>query len=277
MFEVIGEGRTAEVLEWEQDRVLKLYREGWGRRFAEHEADNARRLYDAGVRCPAVYGVVEYAGRFGIVYERIAGPSLSVQLLQNRLPLQDGANILAETLAHVHSISIAALPTAHAWLADAIGRAAPLSADQREATLQHLHRLPRGEALCHGDYHPDNILMSTSGPLVIDWENATISDPAADLARTELLLQMAAVSFGPVQAQQAVQDMIAALWAAMLRRYTQLSGIGEAQIALWRLPMAAARLAEGIHEEEPLLLARVAALLSSSHLDHTKGYASEVD
>jgi aminoglycoside phosphotransferase (APT) family kinase protein len=37
-------------------------------------------------------------------------------------------------------------------------------------------------ALLHCDLHPDNVLLSARGPVVIDWPNATAGDPAFDVA-----------------------------------------------------------------------------------------------
>ena len=45
-----------------------------------------------------------------------------------------------------------------------------------------------GTSLLHGDLHPGNILLTADGPVVIDWTNASIGPPGADLAVTWLLI-----------------------------------------------------------------------------------------
>jgi tRNA A-37 threonylcarbamoyl transferase component Bud32 len=46
-----------------------------------------------------------------------------------------------------------------------------------------LHAIPfEGAALLHRDLHPANVILSTSGPVVIDWTNAGAGDPAFDVA-----------------------------------------------------------------------------------------------
>jgi streptomycin 6-kinase len=54
------------------------------------------------------------------------------------------------------------------------------------AELQgQLHEIPfEGGRLLHLDLHPDNVLLSTRGPVVIDWANARPGDPALDVALT---------------------------------------------------------------------------------------------
>jgi streptomycin 6-kinase len=48
-----------------------------------------------------------------------------------------------------------------------------------------LHEIPfEGESLLHLDLHPDNVLLSPRGPVVIDWTNARAGEPALDVALT---------------------------------------------------------------------------------------------
>ena len=49
--------------------------------------------------------------------------------------------------------------------------------------------LPDGDRLSHGDFHPANILMDGDEPVIIDWSNVTRGDPAADVARTLVILE----------------------------------------------------------------------------------------
>ena len=48
-----------------------------------------------------------------------------------------------------------------------------------------LHEIPfEGERLVHLDFHPDNVLLSSRGPVVIDWANSRAGKPALDVALT---------------------------------------------------------------------------------------------
>jgi aminoglycoside phosphotransferase (APT) family kinase protein len=61
-----------------------------------------------------------------------------------------------------------------------------LRAAQTLAQLHaRLHEIPfEGARLLHLDLHPDNILLSSRGPVVIDWTNARAGAPALDVALT---------------------------------------------------------------------------------------------
>ena len=55
---------------------------------------------------------------------------------------------------------------------------------------ERLHAIPLdGGSLVHFDLHPDNVLMSASGPVVIDWTNAHAGMPEADVAMTWIILE----------------------------------------------------------------------------------------
>lgn len=256
----LAEGRTAEVFAWGEDRVLKLLRVGWGADTAEHETAIARTLYAAGAPAPRAYGVAVVDGRAGVIYERIAGPSLLGLLSAHPLRLRFVAHTLAETHAAMHARTVAGLPSLREVLARRVRDAKPLPTVHRDAALRTLDALPNGTALCHGDYHPDNVLFSARGPLVIDWENAALGDPLADVARTLLLLRAGVVYERSPAARLVKRALRPGLSALYLRRYRQLAPFDASRLAAWELPVTAARLCEGVTLEEGYLLARVQRL-----------------
>jgi tRNA A-37 threonylcarbamoyl transferase component Bud32 len=64
---------------------------------------------------------------------------------------------------------------------------AALDVDRHPAELAGLHErlheiLFETDALLHRDLHPDNVILSPAGPVVVDWTNAAGGDPAVDVA-----------------------------------------------------------------------------------------------
>ena len=257
---LIGRGRTAEVYAWGDGRALKLYYEGWPADEAEREAHTARVVYDSGAAAPAVEGVVTVDGRHGVVYERVDGPSLLNKTTAQPWTLIRSARLLSELHVHMHTCRVSALPSQRTRLEKKIQAAYPLPAILKQAALDALTQLPDDDALCHGDFHPDNVVMSQGGPIILDWVDATCGYPLADVARTSLLMQMAALP--PDLPGRRLIELGRALWHHLyLRRYCQLRAVSSEQVTAWMLPVVAARLSEGIAEEEKLLIARVRALL----------------
>ena len=68
---LIGEGKVAEVFEYGEGRVLKLYRAGQPKSDAVREAEVLGVVAQARVRAPRAYGVIEVDGRWGVVMELI--------------------------------------------------------------------------------------------------------------------------------------------------------------------------------------------------------------
>lgn len=59
---------------------------------------------------------------------------------------------------------------------------------EKDTVLAFLDTL-KEDRLCHGDFHPDNIIVNGNSMVAIDWDNATPGDPYLDVARTFLLLK----------------------------------------------------------------------------------------
>ncbi len=73
---LIGYGRTADIFAWGNHQVLKLYHEDWPAAVAEEEERIGRQVRGMGLPVPEVFRTVEDEGRFGVIYERVAGPTM---------------------------------------------------------------------------------------------------------------------------------------------------------------------------------------------------------
>ncbi len=57
-----------------------------------------------------------------------------------------------------------------------------------------------GDALLHLDLHPENVLITVDGPIVIDFQNAARGPEGADLAKTWIILATAAIPTSGIKA-----------------------------------------------------------------------------
>ncbi|MFI5931127.1 phosphotransferase [Actinoplanes sp. NPDC051494] len=88
--------------------------------------------------------------------------------------------------------------------------AAGLSPTEVAELLADLHRrlhelppwpgTPAGSSILHLDLHPDNVLLTARGPVVIDWCNVRPGDPDLDTALTALILAEVSLWHHPVAA-----------------------------------------------------------------------------
>ena len=124
------------------------------------------------------------------------------------------------------------------------------------AILELLEGLPDGDRLCHGDFHPGNIMMAGGEPVLIDWTNATRGDPTADVARTRLMLRIGTPPPGTSAVLRGLSlfGRRVLVWL-YLRAYRRVRPLDVEAVARWEVPVAAARFAERIPEETPALRA----------------------
>ena len=106
------------------------------------------------------------------------------------LQLPRFARQLAELHVATHNTpGVPDIPPLHERLMHKIRTVKDLPRTVQEASLHALAEMPQGDRLCHGDFHPLNVLLHQGRAAVIDWVDATRGNPLADVARTVVLMQ----------------------------------------------------------------------------------------
>jgi uncharacterized protein (TIGR02172 family) len=256
---LLGQGRTAEIYAW-NDQALKLFVDGFPIEWIQAEAKATRVAHQAGLGAPAVGEIVEVDGRSGIIYERVDGISMLRTFAAQPWTFPSAVRQFVELQVAMHNCAGPELPSQRERLKGAIREAPRLTTEMKEQVLQTLDRLPDGDAICHGDYHPDNIIMSSQRPVVIDWMNATRGNPLADVARTSLMCRVGAAPPGASRlVRWSTRLGQGAFHALYLREYSARRPFDRDQLEAWIPVVAAARLVERIPDEEGRLVALVEA------------------
>ena len=252
----IAEGRTAEIYAWDDKHVLKLYR-GWcPPDWVDYEARIARAVYDSGIPSPEPSQIIEVDSRRGLVYERLIGISMLQDMNARPWMLWKHARSLAELHAVIHRKSITGLPLYKNRLRNDIRQVPQLTDDLRKKALILLDQLPDRQNMCHGDFHPGNILLTKKGPVAIDWMTACSGSPWGDVARTSLILGISAKSAGR-QVHPVIRTAIRFYHRTYLNRYYAINSDVEDEMHKWLPLIAAARLSENIIPEREALIKMV--------------------
>ena len=131
----------------------------------------------------------------------------------------------------------------------------PWRIDRHADTLAGLHRrlheieappwldapLGEGRSLLHLDLHPDNVMLTSRGPFVIDWPNAARGTGAADAAHTWIVIACSSPTTGRYRRALAAIGRTVLL-RAFLRRFDRaelerhLASVGEYRLANRGLP-----------------------------------------
>ncbi len=258
----VAEGREAEIFAWPDESVLRLLRPGGGRAQLEQESRAMEAARAAGVRCPEPRGVIEVEGRAGLILERLHGPNGLDDMASRPWELWSASRAFGEQHGLLGGVEAPeGLPSAKALVRQGVERA-DVAEDIRRRTLDDLDGLPEGDRICHGDFHPGNLIWTDAGPVVIDWANASRGDATADHARTLLLLRTASLPPGmPLALRMLAKVARGAVVRGYVGAYTKLRPVDASRLARWELPVAIARLAEDVEEDRPALERHINALL----------------
>lgn len=186
---IIGIGNTATVYEWEDDRVLKLFHKGYSKDAIESEFHNAKSIENMNFEKPKAYKIIDFQEQSGIVYDKAEGESLLHWVLKTG-DVKKCAIIMARLHKRMGQNNISDVRNYKELLRENI-LSMPLVDDvvNQQKILKSLDRLPKGNVFCHGDFHPDNILISGDHAIVIDFMNVCQGDFLYDVARTVFLVE----------------------------------------------------------------------------------------
>lgn len=252
----MASGREAEIYEWGDGRVLRLARETSLADRIDAELMIIKSAAQAGAPVPEVYERLIVSGRPGLIMERLSTESRLDYLKRRPLAAPVVGGALGVVHAKLHAIrGLPGLPSLRSQIASRLG--SPLVPESiRSEALNLLDALPDGDRLCHGDFHPGNMLRRSDGSdVAIDWTTGTHGDPAADVARTRLLLLLAAPADGQIGLARPVERIgRRAMWWQYVRAYRRHRRLDQELLNRWVPVSAAARLAEGVPEERSQLL-----------------------
>lgn len=262
----IGEGGCSEVYEWEgQSKIVKLAKANTDLDAMKKEYHNNRSVWEAGLPVPKPYELIELNGQAGLICERINAKSMMLrfqELVMNESPSDVGGEdirIMARALYEIHSRSDISLPiNQRDEIKYSIHIAPYLSLLEKELIIAHLAKLPAKRQLCHGDPNPGNFIIQDDGnAIVIDWMNASIGNPEADLADYMIMMRYAVL---PDEIPSAIQDYFDRVREMMIdhfmEQYSQLSGVTYEEVLPWMIPAAVRKLSNdgiGTREKERLV------------------------
>ncbi|MCL4868055.1 MAG: phosphotransferase [Anaerolineae bacterium] len=247
--ERIGEGRTAEIFAWGDGQVLKLYYSGFPRQSPEDELARVQAVRAAGIHTPAALDVITLDDRYGVLFERVRGRMMWEVIQAQPLQLRTFIQLFATLHADLHQKVSRELPSRHNKLRQDIAAIAEMPEQIKTTLLAHLDKLPEGEAVCHGDFHPGNIMLTPEGPVIIDWVDGTQGPPLSDVARSSIIMRT--VRPGDNLGERLLLAFIIALSRRIyLKQYRKLRPLTTTDLLAWELPVAAARLSEGLPPDE---------------------------
>jgi tRNA A-37 threonylcarbamoyl transferase component Bud32 len=158
---LIGRGRAADVYDVGNGRVLRRYRDSIPALIAAEmvakEAAVMGHVRAHGYHTPEVF---DASGR-DLVMERLDGVTMLAHLESHPWRVDRHADSMVDLHRRLVAVPVGELAARGSLVPAAFGPA---------------------EAIVHLDFHPDNVMLTASGPVVFDWSNAVLGPAAADVA-----------------------------------------------------------------------------------------------
>jgi hypothetical protein len=241
MNETIGRllavGNVAEVFEW-GSRVMKLYKATAAKPAAFREAAIHAAVEAMGLPLPKIWSVQQIGCRWGIEFDRVRQTSFAEKMLGDSDEVPRYIESMVRLHMRIHAHGAAQFADLKLKLANNIAATELLDQRRKRDLLDGIVDMPDGDRLCHGDFHPLNILGEASQPVIIDWPDARRGDPAADLCRSYLLMKL----------------HVAEIASIYLDAYCRAANMSRQAVIGWLPYVAAARLAEDVPRERDDLL-----------------------
>lgn len=196
--------------------------------------------YSCGLPVPNVFEVTKIQNRQAIIMEYVKGENIGELLLNNLNKAKHYINICVNEQKKIHAIrvNIDEMEPMRERLERQIKSVHKLDENKKKNILQKLDSIVFDSRLCHGDFHPFNLILSNDNVKIIDWIDASSGDIRADVFRTYLLYAQVSVELAEMY----------------LHMYCRNTGLSRDEIFQWAPIIITARFAEKISPHNAVYL-----------------------
>lgn len=236
--EILAE-RKAKSIYRVNDNVVKVFEHEYSKANVLNEALNQARVEETNLNIPKIEAVTKVDGKWAIILDYIPGKTLETLMQENPDKKDEYLELFVDLQMKVFAQKCPLLNK----LKDKMNRKISetgLDATTRYELHTRLESMPKHSKVCHGDFNPSNIIISTDGtPYILDWSHATQGNASADVARTYLLFYLA----GEKETAE-----------KYLNLFCQKSDTAKQYVQKWIPIVAASQLTKGKEEEKDFLL-----------------------
>jgi tRNA A-37 threonylcarbamoyl transferase component Bud32 len=269
---LVAIGGQADIYDYGKGKVIRVPRRTQDYDRIRYEYRVYLSLSGSNIAAPKVYELVEVDGAPSIIMERIVGTSMMDQIKkQPQLIRQKGIELANMHLGLLRVKADASLTNSKDQAKYCISKSGSLAEDTKHVLLDLLEHLPGGDFLCHGDFHPGNILHSNGKDYTIDWSGATKGDIAYDVAHTYILLRVVPRVPGLSPRMHVIQKLLGkAMASAYLKTITKSIPVDRDQLSIWVLIRAAERTYYGLPSEMASLHSFINKYVQTSSVGRTQ-------
>lgn len=234
---IIASGQEAVVYR-NGELAVKVFNESTPKTAALYEAFTHSRIEDTGLLVPKIHEVSKKDGKWAITMDCIEGKTLYDVMLEDPQHMEDHINSMVDLQVEIHSKKAPHLARQKDRFITQIQGLSYIDDSKKYELLTRLDGMPKHKKLCHGDFHPMNIIIKEGEYYIVDWVNASRGNASADVANTYLIMSLKNKETAEIY----------------LNTFCDKTNTRKDYVQRWIPIVAAARLTENKEEERELLL-----------------------
>lgn len=152
-----------------------------------YEALTHTRVEETGfARIPPFEEIVKIDGNWAIIYQHISGKTFDELMRENPSKKDYYLEKMVDLQIEINSLNSTKLSRQTDYLKRSIDGLDMIDDVKKYELMTRLSTMPKHSKLCHGDFSPDNIIVSDDGVFIVDWLKAKQGNASADVAKTYL-------------------------------------------------------------------------------------------
>ena len=222
------------------NKIIKLFIESHSKSNVLNEALNQARVEEfSNLNVPRLLEVTKVENSWALVSEYVEGKTISTLMKEYPDKVDHYLDLFVKVQLVVLENEVPMLNRIKEKFREKLENSDNIDENIKYELLQRLEGMKNHKKLCHGDFHPSNVIVQEDGTVyVIDWSHVTQGNASADAARTYLLFSMD----GKEELANKYLDMFA-----------EMSGIEKRSIQRWIPIVAATQMTKKIPEEQEFL------------------------
>lgn len=256
---LLAQGGEAEIYDLRNGKILRVLRKSRDSKGIKNEMEIINMLKRDGFMVPEIYEYLTVEGRPAVIMERICGETMLSHIQKHPLSIKKSAKVLAK----LHDELVNAKENLDLYYSKTRAKhlieiSELLDDNQKEFVYSILEEIDEGEAICHGDFHPGNILIQDHKNYIIDWGNAYRGPALSDLAHSYLLMKNTPRIPGIRTIQYNFMKIGGGLLAkTYINEMHRLQSFDWGDLSKWIVIKAAERTVHGLIMEKPRLVQHI--------------------
>ncbi len=239
---LISKGDKVDVYKSEDGKLaVKIFKPECPKTMVFYEALMISKIEETGLNIPTVKEIELIDDKWALATEFINGKTLKQIMEEEPENVNEYLDDMVEIQLDIHDNTIRSVAKLRDALKAEIDSLSDIDYIKKYELQTRLDSTPKHTKLCHGNFVPENIIVTDENEVyILDWVGATIGNASADVANTYLELSLTSTE----------------LAEKYLNIFCEKTNTSKKYVQEWLPIMAASKLAKGVtsKEERELLL-----------------------